>query len=254
MRPLALIALACAPFRWLRQNFEHPDLSRHPADAFGYWLGMACLAPWLLAWVGVWVMLTGCQPQPAYRGNPTMPAPGSVTAVRESVAADGAQVRETVTIVAPQASTEGTPVSLPWGGAPVWLDGKPSPVSSEATQPVPRIEVGFSGSQDLAKIGEAMQPEDNQTEKWIFYGGAGVFLLLALALGYYGRHFKLMALAFIGSICLTGLGVAVTRYPLQLLLFIGVGVVSLIFLVGWFLWRDYKEDGVIGNKPLPGKN
>lgn len=196
------------------------------------------------------LILTGCHPQPAYRGNPTMPAPGSVTAVRESVAADGATVRETVTIVAPQASTEGTPVSLPWGGAPVWWAGKP--VSSEATQPVPRIEVGFSGSQDLAKIGEAMQPEDTSTEKWIFYGGAGVLVVLALGFARY-THWRLSGLAFLGALVLVALGVAVTRYPAELLLSMGAGLLLVIALVGWFRWQQHLRERAadLTSGPLP---
>ena len=213
------------------------------------WLAGAVI--WLLAYA-ILGLFSGCHP--ISRGNPDMPAPGYVEAARTVTASDGTTTTETVKVAAPQASTTGTPVSLPWGGA--WWAGASQPdsglVKTEAnTLPPPaRIEVGFSGSQDIAGITEVRASADDSTEKWIFYGASCVCLIMAFGLGYYG-HFKLMGLAFLGCGCLAALGVAVTKYPAQLMLGAGAVVILILSAVGWFLWRDYKDDGVLGNRPLP---
>lgn len=78
----------------------------------------------------------------------------------------------------------------------------------------------------------------------IFYFIAGIAGIIAICLIAF-KHFKLASLAAFAAVGFTTLGVTLGRYPQVYAYLAGMVIITFVFYIGYFLWQDYKDDGLI---------
>lgn len=94
----------------------------------------------------------------------------------------------------------------------------------------------------------AHKPEAKKSEvgQWIFYGGGAICTIIFLVF-IYKMHFKLAALAALGTGVFVGLAIAIDVYPFAILCGVGILVLAILFYIGLQLWRDYQDDQTFNN-------
>ena len=150
------------------------------------------------------------------------PAAGTASYRTETTSPDGTTTKTEVVYTAPESDAKGSSLLL-------------------GTLDSPSIAATFGGQYEPAKPLPSASAGHNMGQ-YILYGCGAVCVMVGLGLIGVGRHIKLGTLAFIGSGVFFTLAVTIDQFAWIYAYLLGAGILIVLSVIGWALWRDYQDD------------